>query len=663
MLYGYRRLEAFLRFSNNFLDELRDRIPISEVIGRHVTWDRKKTNAPRGDFWACCPFHGEKSPSFHCEDKKGRYYCFGCGEKGDHFKFLTSYEGLSFVEAVTRLADQAGVTLPAPDPESAHREQKRATLEDVMEMATSYFEQQLQQAPGAKARAYLRDRGLSGKTISTFRLGFAHDSRNALKEYLSQQGVDKGLIEACGLVVHGPDIAVSYDRFRDRIMFPIPSSREKTIAFGGRAMDPSAPAKYLNSNETELFHKSNVLFNYARARRSIKNDDIPLIAVEGYMDVIALHQAGIENAVAPLGTALTENQLRLLWRVSNQPVLCFDGDGAGQRAADRAIDLALPMLAPGKSVRFAVLPEGKDPDDLVKEEGRSGFDEVIKNARGLVEMVWSREADRGVYDTPESKADLEKRFRQIISVIQDESIKHHYQQDIRDRLRGFFSNKNINQGQSNRSYNSGNQNNRYQNGRNGGAGSMQASDRLRRSGLVSGRSDLPLSRESALVFTIISHPHMLIDDFDILMELELENKELQRLWQIMQEACASGNRLTRDEMMLYLTQRDMEPVIERLEKQMRQLRLWQVMADAAPEDARDGFMQAFSLNQRTRSLKWQKNELERDIAIATEEGDENSVPGLIAALHQVQEEVIRLESQEAIIDGFGVLSGRGKKRS
>ncbi len=663
MLSKYRPLEAFLRFSNNFLDELRDRIPISEVIGRHVTWDRKKTNAPRGDFWACCPFHGEKSPSFHCEDKKGRYYCFGCGEKGDHFKFLTSYEGLSFVEAVTRLADQAGVTLPAPDPESARREQKRATLEDVMEMATSYFEQQLQQAPGAKARAYLRDRGLSGKTISTFRLGFAHDSRNALKEFLSQQGVDKGLIEACGLVVHGPDIAVSYDRFRDRIMFPIPSSREKTIAFGGRAMDPSAPAKYLNSNETELFHKSNVLFNYARARRSIKNDDIPLIAVEGYMDVIALHQAGIENAVAPLGTALTENQLRLLWRVSNQPVLCFDGDGAGQRAADRAIDLALPLLTPGKSLRFAVLPEGKDPDDMVKEEGRAGFDEVIKNARGLAEMVWSREADRGVYDTPESKAELEKRFRQIVSVIQDDSIKHHYQQDIRDRLRGFFSNKNINQGQGNRGFNSGNQNNRYQNGRGNGAGSMLASDKLRRSGLVSGRSDLPLSRESALVFTIISHPHMLIDDFDILMELELENKELQRLWQIMQEACANGSRLTREEMVKYLTQRSMEPIIERLEKQMRELRLWQVMADAAPEDARDGFMQAFSLNQRTRSLKWQKNELERDIAVATEEGDENSVPALIAALQQVQEEVLRLESQEAIIDGFGVLSGRGRKRS
>lgn len=663
-----------MRFSNSFLDELRDRTPISEVIGRHVTWDRKKTNAPKGDFWACCPFHGEKSPSFHCEDRKGRYYCFGCGEKGDHFKFLTAFEGLSFVEAVTRMADQAGVALPAPDPESARREQKRATLEDVMEMATSFFEQKLQEADGAKARSYLRDRGLSGKTISTFRLGFAPNSRNALKEYLVQQGVDKGLVEACGLVVHGPEIAVSYDRFRDRIMFPIPSAREKTIAFGGRAMDPSAPAKYLNSNETELFHKSNVLFNYARARKHIKNDDISLIAVEGYMDVIALHQAGIENAVAPLGTALTENQLQLLWRVSSQPVLCFDGDGAGQRAADRSIDLALPHLAPGKSVQFAVLPEGKDPDDLVKEEGRAAFDEVIKNARGLAAMVWSREADRGVYDTPESKAELEKRFKQIVSVIKDDSVKHHYQQDVRTRLRAFFSGRsqnanggNRNYSQNNSGYNSGrNSGNRSQNGRGGwndNSGSPIASDKLKRSSLVSGRSDLPALRESALVFTVISHPHMLIDDFDILMELELENKELQRLWQVMQEACASGNRLTREEMLEHLSKRDMDPIVERLEKQMRQLRLWQAMADAASEDARDGFMQAFSLHQRTRSLKWQRNELERDIALATEEGDETSVPELMAALQQVHSEVIRLESQEAIIDGFGVLSGRGGKRS
>ncbi len=648
-----------MRFSNSFLDEIRDRVPISDVIGRHVTWDRKKTNAPRGDYWACCPFHGEKSPSFHCEDKKGRYYCFGCGEKGDHFKFLTEYEGLNFVEAVSRLADQAGIALPAPDPEAAKRQEKRATLEDVMEMATSFFEMQLQESVGAKARSYLRDRGLSGRTISTFRLGFGPDSRNALKEHLSQKGIDKQLIEACGLVVHGPDIAVSYDRFRDRIMFPIPSSREKTIAFGGRAMDPSAPAKYLNSNETELFHKSNVLFNYARARKVIKNDDISIIAVEGYMDVIALHQAGIEHAVAPLGTALTENQLRLMWRVSSQPVLCFDGDGAGRRAAERAIDLALPHVSPGKSLRFAMLPAGKDPDDLVNEEGRSAFDAIIGNANSLADMVWNRETSTGVYDTPESKAELEKRFAQLTNTITDENIRRHYQQDIRDRLRGFFRSKFTN-------------NTNFSNRRNQNSGrgkqaeantNVGASDRLKRSGLVSGRSSLPALRESLLAYTIISHPHMLIDDFNMLSELEFENRELNELWQVMQEACADGSRLSRGEMISHLLQKSMNGMVEQLEKQMRQLRLWQALSDAAPEDAREGFLQAFSLQQRTRSLKKQKNELERDIASVTEEGDEASVPGLMSALNEIQIEIERLESQEAIIEGFGVLSGRGRTNS
>ncbi|MEW7006433.1 DNA primase [Lentilitoribacter sp. EG35] len=648
-----------MRFSNSFLDEIRDRVPISDVIGRHVTWDRKKTNAPRGDYWACCPFHGEKSPSFHCEDKKGRYYCFGCGEKGDHFKFLTEYEGLNFVEAVSRLADQAGIALPAPDPEAAKRQEKRATLEDVMEMATSFFEMQLQESVGAKARSYLRDRGLSGRTISTFRLGFGPDSRNALKEHLSQKGIDKQLIEACGLVVHGPDIAVSYDRFRDRIMFPIPSSREKTIAFGGRAMDPSAPAKYLNSNETELFHKSNVLFNYARARKVIKNDDISIIAVEGYMDVIALHQAGIEHAVAPLGTALTENQLRLMWRVSSQPVLCFDGDGAGRRAAERAIDLALPHVSPGKSLRFAMLPVGKDPDDLVNEEGRSAFDAIIGNANSLADMVWNRETSTGVYDTPESKAELEKRFAQLTNTITDENIRRHYQQDIRDRLRGFFRSKFTN-------------NTNFSNRRNQNSGrgkqaeantNVGASDRLKRSGLVSGRSSLPALRESLLAYTIISHPHMLIDDFNMLSELEFENRELNELWKVMQEACADGSRLSRGEMISHLLQKSMNGMVEQLEKQMRQLRLWQALSDAAPEDAREGFLQAFSLQQRTRSLKKQKNELERDIASVTEEGDEASVPGLMSALNEIQIEIERLESQEAIIEGFGVLSGRGRTNS
>jgi DNA primase len=291
-----------MRFSPSFLDEIRDRVPISSVIGARVTWDRRKTNAPRGDYWACCPFHGEKSPSFHCEDKKGRYYCFGCGASGDHFRFLTEHDGLAFPEAVERIADMAGVPMPARDVQEERRERERASLSDVMEMATQFFQDRLQGADGAKARAYLRERGLSGPTQQKFRLGYAPESRNALKEHLAAKGVDKGQIEACGLVVHGPDIPLSYDRFRDRIMFPIENARGRVIAFGGRAMSSDAPAKYLNSNDTELFHKGQVLYNFARARASVARGGT-IIAVEGYMDVIALAQAGVENAVAPLGTA------------------------------------------------------------------------------------------------------------------------------------------------------------------------------------------------------------------------------------------------------------------------------------------------------------------------------------------------------------------------
>ncbi len=387
-----------MRFSQGFLDEIRDRVPISAVIGRRVAWDRKKTNAARGDYWGCCPFHGEKTPSFHCEDRKGRYHCFGCGVTGDHFRFLTDLEGISFPEAVEQIAGLAGVPMPQPDAEAARRDEQRTTLMDVMELATAFFQDQLQSANGARARAYLRDRGLTGRTIETFRLGYAPESRNALKEHLAGKGIPKEQIEACGLVVHGPDIPVSYDRFRDRIMFPILSSRERVIAFGGRAMSPDAMAKYLNSNDTELFHKGDVLYNFARARKAMQgaNGASTVIAVEGYMDVIALHQAGIENAVAPLGTALTENQLGLLWKMTPEPVLCFDGDGAGLRAAYRAADLALPLIGPGKSVSFALLPDGKDPDDLVKHDGRAPFDRVMAQAKPLAEMIWTRESQSEV---------------------------------------------------------------------------------------------------------------------------------------------------------------------------------------------------------------------------------------------------------------------------
>ena len=423
-----------MRFSPAFLDEIRDRVPISSVIGSRVTWDRRKTNASRGDWWACCPFHGEKSPSFHCEDRKARYHCFGCGVTGDHFSFLTELEGMSFPEAVEKIADMAGVPMPARDAREEKRERERASLHEVMELATSFFEERLQSADGARARAYLRERGLTPATQKAFRLGFAPESRNALKEHLAGKSVSKEQIEACGLVRHGDDIPVSYDYFRDRIMFPIPDSRGRIIAFGGRAMAADALAKYMNSPETELFRKGNVLYNFARARKSLPNGG-SVIQVEGYMDVIALAQAGFENAVAPLGTALTENQLELLWRMSPEPILCFDGDKAGLKAAWRAADLALPAIQPGRSVRFALMPEGQDPDDLVKAEGADGFRRVLADARPLADLIWMRETAGGVFDTPERRAELEKTLRELTGRIRDESVRFHYQQEMRERVR------------------------------------------------------------------------------------------------------------------------------------------------------------------------------------------------------------------------------------
>lgn len=661
-----------MRFSNSFLDEIRDRVPISGVIGRRVTWDRKKTNVSRGDYWACCPFHGEKSPSFHCEDRKGRYHCFGCGVTGDHFRFLTELEGQSFPEAVQTVADMAGIAMPQPDPQAERREKERTTLLDVMELATQFFQDQLQSAVGAKARAYLRDRGLTGRTIETFRLGYAPESRNALKEHLAAKGVPKDQIEACGLVVHGEGIAVSYDRFRDRVMFPILSSREKVIAFGGRAMASDAPAKYLNSNETELFHKGQVLYNFARARRAAqggpgKSEGGTIIAVEGYMDVIALHQAGVENAVAPLGTALTENQLDLLWKMSATPVLCFDGDGAGLRAASRAADLALPFLKPGKSVRFALLPDGKDPDDLVKHEGRAPFDKVLSEARPLVEMIWQREAGAGNYDTPEKRAELEARLKQIVSVIADENVRRHYQQAIRDRLNTFFA-------PAPRSGNDRRQN--FQRGAGGGGRPGQGgppqgpraagraagvSDRLARSGLVRGYRDLPALRESVLALTIVNHPQLLLEEYDEIAAIDFENRDLQRFWSAMLPAAATaGANLSREYLMQRLAGEGFDMILKSLDQQVRNARLWTATEVAALEDAREGYRQALSLHKRTKALRLQKIELEREIAEATEAGDAGEIEPLLLALSEVQLEIVRMENQEAIIDGFGVLSGRVK---
>ena len=632
-----------MRFGQHFLDEIRDRVPISSVVGARVSWDKRKTNASRGDWWACCPFHGEKSPSFHCEDRKGRYHCFGCGVSGDHFRFLTDLEGLSFPEAVERVADMAGVPMPARDEAQERREQQRASLTDVMEIATQFFQDRLQSSDGARARAYLRERGLSLATQQAFRLGYAPESRNALKEHLASKGVGREEIEACGLVRHGPDIPVSYDYFRDRIMFPIPDSRGRIIAFGGRALSSDAMAKYMNSPDTELFHKGNVLYNFARARKALARDGT-VIAVEGYMDTIALAQAGFVTVVAPLGTALTENQLELLWRMSPEPILCFDGDKAGLKAAYRAADLALPVVQAGRTVRFALLPEGKDPDDLVKADGPEAFAKVLAEARPLAALIWMRETAGGVFETPERRAELEKTLREVTARIRDESVRFHYQQEMRERVQVFFG-----QGRARGNDNRRGRAEKRGGNRPGAEPRLAVTDMLARSGMVRGGA-MPL-REAAIVVTLISHP-LLIDEFyDKVEMLDLTHPELMRLHAVALDTLAHDHSADRAAIVEAIRMAGMGESWEQACQAVKKIRNWPALDDAALDDARDAFLQALDLHRGQRMLHRELKAAET--ALATESTEENFL-----RLVDIQAQVRAAQGAEALIEGFGVQSGR-----
>ena len=332
----------------------------------------------------------------------------------------------------------AGVPLPKISQEEEARAARRKTLHDIVELAAKFFQDTLASRGGAKARGYLADRGLDAATQLKFRLGYAPGERYALKEYLGSQGIPtEDMIEA-GLLISGDEIPVPFDRFRDRVMFPIIDLRGRVIAFGGRALEKDAQAKYLNSPETPLFHKGATLYNIAAARQAA-HEGAQIIAVEGYIDVIAMVTAGFGGAVAPLGTALTEDQLGLLWKMADEPVLCFDGDGAGVRAAYRAVDLAMPRLKPGKSLKFALLPQGQDPDDLVRSGGREAVSEVIGAARPLADMLWARETEGHSFDTPERRAALEARVNGVTASIADDAVRKYYRQDFTGRLANFFA--------------------------------------------------------------------------------------------------------------------------------------------------------------------------------------------------------------------------------
>jgi len=413
-----------------FLDELRTRTSLAQVVGRKVMWDTRKSNQGKGDMWAPCPFHQEKTASFHVDDRKGYYYCFGCHAKGDAIKFVQDTENVSFMEAIEILTGEAGMQMPARDPQAQQKADRRTQLLEVTEAAQKFFRMSLRTGAAGAARDYLVRRGLSDAAQERFGIGFAPDGWQNLWDHLQGKGVGADLIHAAGLAKPSQKGGKPYDVFRNRIMFPIADPRGRVIAFGGRAMDPNDGAKYLNSPETDLFDKSRTLYNHGPAREAA-GKGLPLLVAEGYMDVIALSEAGFGASVAPLGTAVTESHLQMLWRISDEPIIALDGDTAGVRAALRVIDIALPLLAAGKGLRFALMPEGKDPDDLIRAEGAGAVQAVLDQAMPMVRLLWQRETEGKVFDSPERKASLDKALREKIKLIQDPNLRSHYGEEIK----------------------------------------------------------------------------------------------------------------------------------------------------------------------------------------------------------------------------------------
>jgi len=421
-----------VRFSDSFLDEIRGRLPVSQVVARKVALKR----AGR-EMKGLSPFKQERTPSFFVNDHKGSWFDFSSGQNGDIFKFVMLTEGLGFLEAVERLAEEAGLPLPNKDPLAEKRFKQHLSLLDAMEAATRFYAQALHREAGAGAREYIERRGLNPETVREFRLGYAQPDRMVLKTELLRNGFTESQLLDCGLLIRPDNGGPTYDRFRGRVMIPIHDQRGRVIAFGGRTIRADVQPKYLNSPETELFHKRAVVFNFHRARQAAFEGD-ELIVVEGYLDAISVFQAGIKNVVATLGTAFTEDQLQQLWRLASSPTICFDGDRAGEEAAFRAVDRILPGVQIGQSFKFAFLAGAKDPDDLVREHGPAALLATVRSAIPFHEAMWQREVRSANIDTPEGKASLERRLYRLTETIADAAVRRHYMTTIRVRLSQFF---------------------------------------------------------------------------------------------------------------------------------------------------------------------------------------------------------------------------------
>ncbi|MGO4404105.1 DNA primase [Bosea sp. RAF48] len=600
-----------MKFPPSVLEEIKARLPVSAVVGKRVRLQKA------GREWkGLSPFNAEKTPSFFVNDQKASFFDFSSGKNGDIFKFVMETEGLSFPEAVEKLAAEAGVILPKITQEAQVQEEKRKGLHEVVELAAQFFEAELMGDRGGAARRYLATRGLDGEARTRFRLGYGPVDRFALRDHLAGKGVPAELMMEAGLLVHGDEIAVPYDRFRDRVMFPIHDSRGRVVAFGGRAMSAEVAAKYLNSPETPLFHKGHLLFNHHNARKAA-HDTSQVIVVEGYVDVIAMSLSGFPQTVAPLGTALTEGQLGLLWRMADEPVICLDGDKAGRKAASRAIDLALPLLEPGKSLSFALLPDGQDPDDLARSGGRQAIAEVIAGARPLVDMLWQREVEASPLDTPERRAAFERRLKEPLAEIRDETTRKHYRREMDERLAQLFTS--AAPARQERGGGGGN----FQRGRGGPAprggrqvpswlaGPLRASSALTQSRLVA-KVRGEDQREAFILLALASHPDLILRCADEIAELSLDGPAAERFRQALLDAVE--DKLDRE----ILANRLVQPRVREAHNQLMAVtgpaERRKLAQDADPESVFDSIYQAIVLHHRARTLNSELRAAERALA-------------------------------------------------
>lgn len=535
-----------------FLDEIRARVPLADVVGRSVRLTRRGR-----EHVGLCPFHKEKTPSFTVVEDKGFFHCFGCGAHGSVIDWVMRTENLAFPEAVERLAGLAGLEMPRQTPEDQERARRAATLHDVLETACRWFESELAGTGGADARAYLRDRGLKRGTVERFRLGLAPDGRDRLIRHLKDKDIKPELIGQAGLLTGGDDGRDAIDKFRHRLMFPITDRGGRVVAFGGRALGDH-PAKYMNSPETALFHKGRMLYGFAQARKAAHEAGTVIVA-EGYMDVIALAQAGFEHAVAPLGTALTESQLMLLWKLADEPVLCFDGDAAGLRAAMRAVDRALPMLEPGRSLRFALLPPGEDPDSLIQARGPGAMAQVETGAVPLIEMLWRAQCEGRRVDTPEKRAGLERDLNQAVARIGNQNVQFHYRNAIREKLRAAFrpargGARRQEAGRSRRRYDA-----RPGLPQGTGMAEIKPSDPL-----GAGAKGVNLRAERLLVGLPLVHPPLIERVADRMMEIHLETPGFDEVRRALLDVAATHETLDSEVIHRHLSDQGLVDVVNRI---------------------------------------------------------------------------------------------------